>query len=192
VAKLQAEERRRRRGLDDGAEGPAGVGGEARGHVDGDDGRRARVHRRDERGGGTFDRAVEASAEERVDHDVRCRERQARGCGRTRPAGEGGRGVAAETGRVAVEEDAHRATGVGEEARSDKAVAAVVAGAGDDEDPPLGDEAGGDLGDRAAGGFHEVDAGDAAGDGAAVGLGHLGGGEELVHGRDYGTRRAEW
>ena len=48
------------------------------------------------------------------------------------------------------------------------------------------------LGDRAAGGLHQGHAGDAAGDRAAVGLGHLGGGQKLVHGRLWHTATAGW
>ena len=68
-----------------------------------------------------------------------------------------------------------------EPAGGDEAVAAVVAGAGDDEHRAVGDERGGGLGDRAAGGLHQRHAGGAGGDGERVGLGHLGGGQELVH-----------
>ena len=93
----------------------------------------------------------------------------------------GGGGVAFQARGVAVEEDGDLAAGGGEAAGGDEAVAAVVAGAGDDEDGAVGGEGGGGFGDGAAGGFHQRHAGDAAGDGEAVGPAHLGGGEELVH-----------
>ena len=82
---------------------------------------------------------------------------------------------------VADEADAHRIAALGQKAGGDEAVAAIVAGAGHDHHAAALQHGGDGIGDRAAGIFHQVDAGRAAGDGQPVGLGHLGGGEEFDH-----------
>ncbi len=178
---LLAEEGDGGGGADRGAERQAGVGMQPRGEVHGEDGGGAGVHRRDEIGGGAGDPAVEAGAEEGVDDEGGGRQRQAGGRGRTGPAVKGGGGVAAESGGVAEEGDADIAAGGHEAAGGDEAVAAVVAGTGEDEDGPGGGEGGGGVGHGATGGFHQGHPRGARGDGGAVGLAHLGGGEDLVH-----------
>ena len=117
-----------------------------------------------------------------------------------RPAPASAAGVAASTGpgqrrgrlrRIALEpvaiaqqQQPDRIAALGQDARADKAVAAVVARAGDDADhrraaraPPRHR-----VGDRAAGVLHQPDAGRARRDRQAVGLGHFRGGEQLDHG----------
>ena len=79
---------------------------------------------------------------------------------------------------------------LGEKPRRDKTVAAVVAGPGHDHDAAAGGLSAGDrLGDRPAGILHQLDAGDAAGDGQPVGLRHFGIGEQFDHA--VGNRIAE-
>ena len=56
---------------------------------------------------------------------------------------------------------------------------------------PVGHQRRGGLGDGAAGGLHQRHAGRAAGDGQPVGLGHLGGGQQLVHRPAPGQRRLD-
>ena len=150
--------------------------------VDGEDRGGAGVHRRDERGGGAGDLAVEAGAEEGVD-DERGRRAAAGRPGRWGRASGRRRWRRRRLRRAGSPRSATRdlAAGGHEAAGGDEAVAAVVAGAGEDEDRAVGGERGGGVGHGAAGGLHQRHAGGAGGDGEAVGLGHLGGGEELVH-----------
>ena len=83
--------------------------------------------------------------------------------------------------RFTEKRDRHVAAFREQTARRDEPVAAVVAGTRDDEDGAMRPEACRDLRHGPACGFHEGHAGDAAGDREGVGLGHLRGGQQLVH-----------
>ena len=95
------------------------------------------------------------------------------------PACGGGGGVAAWRGEGG---DGDRPSGAGEQAGGDVAVAAIVAGTAEDQHR-AGTEAGADgLGHGPAGAFHQhVDRG-AGCHRVGVGLGHLGGGQQVFHG----------
>ena len=190
VRGLLAEEGDGRGGMYHGPERRAGVGGEAARQVDGEDRGWPGVDGIHDRAGRTRDRPVEAGAEERVDDQRSLGQRRGRRMRGAGPAVEGDGGVALQTARVAEQRHRHGAPGRHQPARRDEAVAAVVAGAGDDEDRAVRHERRRGVGDRAAGGLHQRHAGRAGGDRAAVGLGHLGGGEELVHGFSVGRAPA--
>ena len=85
--------------------------------------------------------------------------------------------------RIAEQQQLDPIAALGQDARGDKAVAAVVARPGDDDDPArrTGWRSRHRVGDRAAGAFHQLDAGVPAGDRQPVGLGHFGGGQQLDH-----------
>jgi hypothetical protein len=86
-------------------------------------------------------------------------------------------GVAPEPRGVAEEGDRDLAAAGREAAGRDEAVAAVVAGACHHENRTLRHKSGGRARHGPAGRLHQRLARRAGGDGASVGLGHLGGGE---------------
>ena len=84
------------------------------------------------------------------------------------------------------EADAHRIAALGQMARRDETVTAIVARPRHNHHAPALQQGARRIGHGAAGILHQVDAGHAAGDGQPVGLRHFGVGEEFDHrGRDY-------
>ena len=146
---------------------------------------RTGIDRLDHRPCGAFHRPIEAGAEQRIDDGVGRVQRRGRGrLGGPRPTLRGLRGVTLEPVQRADQEHAHPVAALGQDARGDKTVAAVVARPGDHRDAAAGRMTRSDgLGHRPAGIFHQLDAGHAAGDRQPVGFRHLGGGEQLDHDR---------
>ena len=174
-------------GLDRHAHHRAGRAIDAAGQIDRDHRAAGGVHRLDHRPRRPGHFAVEASTEQRIDDKTAAGELLGRGrIDRTLPALGGNRRIAAQFAFVADEADAHLKVSVlGQMPRRHEAVAAIVAGPGDDDDARrrLGNPVG-KLGDRDPRALHQLDAWHAAGDGQPVGLRHLVGGQKLVHAAD--------
>ncbi len=105
-----------------------------------------------------------------------------RGQNRAAPRLRGERRVALEPGRLADEQHLHLVAALGEKPRRDKAVAAIVAGPGDHDDPAAGGlwRAAASATARPAFSIRSMP-GDAAGDRQPVGLRHFGGAENFDH-----------
>ena len=189
VAGLQPEEGDARGRLDRCAADVSASPVEARGNVDRDDGDAPAgdgVDGFDDRPRLAVDVAREPRAEDGVDDSVRPGKVDVRGGPRV--AGESGgcdRGVAVQRFAPSEKAEFDRKTPLRQEARRDKAVAAIVAGPAKDSDPaPRPDDPRRLVRDRAARGLHQRDSRDSPRDRHAVGLAHLGGGQEFreVHG----------
>jgi hypothetical protein len=129
-----------------------------------------------------LDRPVEPCAEQRIDNEISADE--ARGLCRLDRAGKTSRclcGVALELVALAKEQQPDRIAALGEDARADKTVAAVVARACHHAHR-AGRMPRHRVCDRASGLFHQPDAGGAALDRQAIGRRHLRRGQELDHG----------
>ena len=182
VAGLAAEEGHRMAGVDRRAHHRAGRAVHPARQIDGDHRGAARVHRLDHGARQTLDLAVEPGAEQCVDDDVAVGERdRGRLLERSAPALGRQRSIALEPPFLADEADADGIAALGQKARGDKAVAAVVAGPGHNHHATALQHGADRVGDRPAGIFHQLDAGSAAGDGQPVGFCHFGRGEEFDH-----------
>jgi hypothetical protein len=152
--------------------------------IDGKDGGRRRVDRHDQVARRAFDGPVETGAEQRIDDRIR-RRHAARSCGlgRTAPALRRECRVIPQAAGVAQEQEPHPVAALGQEPRRHEAIAAVVAGTGDNYDAASGRMALRDcIGYRQAGLLHQIDAGYAARNRHAVRFAHLRAGQQLYHG----------
>ena len=157
--------------------------------VDREDRRPARVHRLDHRAGRAFDRTREPRPENGVDDEAGVRKPGWR-CRFDRAAESPGR-----LGRIAAQailaqkaQEPHAEPTLAEQARGDKAVAAVVARAGHDRDrgpERLAQRSG--IGDRAPRILHEKNPGRAGGDREPIGFRHFLVAQELDHRRGAGA-----
>jgi len=185
MARLAAEERHRLRRLHRDAHHRAGRAVDAARQVDGDHRNAAPIHRLDHDPRQPLDRTIEPGAKQRVDDDVAILQRvRRRRRHRPAPALEGGARIALEPLGVADEHDPHIAAALGQQARRDETVAAIVARPGDDHDAVTARQGRRRIGDRAAGVFHQGQPRRAAGNRQPVGLGHLKRCQEFVHAND--------
>jgi hypothetical protein len=129
-------------------------------------------------------RSVETGTEQRVDNGVGRRQSLRHGRrASARPTLRRQRRVTLEPTALAEKEHACAIAALGQNARRYKAVTAIVAGSGDDRDLRSRRMARANaVGDRAAGIFHERDTGSTARNSQAVGLRHLGRGQQFDHG----------
>ena len=175
MAGLAAEERHRPRRRDDRTGRRACRAIETARHVDRQHRNARRVDGGNRVGGGASDRSREARAKQPVDDEVavpdrRCRDRLARAA----PARRHRCGIALERTPVTDQCEAHAVALLCQPPSRDEAIAAIVAGAGEDEDACADvDHAAGGVGDRCAGTFHEVKRRHAGRDCETVGFGHL-------------------
>ena len=127
-----------------------------------------------------LDRPAQARAEQRIDDQRRLadrlrRERQHR----IFPAARGGGRIALQRVALAHQDHGNLAALRGELGRRDEAVAAIVAGPGNDHDRPLLDQFGGGFGDRLPRAQHQREARRAGGNRQPVGPLHLRGGQDF-------------
>ena len=157
----------------------AGAAVDAARHIHRDNWQPLLLERRDDFSGDALDRAGEPGAEDRVDDDAVAVERRGGGrLDRSWPArGRHGR-VALQRLARPEQRQAHRPAALGQDARRDKAVAAIVAGAAQHRERPLRPAPRHRVGNGAAGILHQFDARGAAGDCQPVGLAHLGRGQQ--------------
>ena len=185
MARLLAKECDGLRSLDgkphDGAGGPV----DAARQIHGDDRGGLRIHAFDHRPWQTFDRAIEAGAEQRVDDDVRAR----KGCGLRRhnwtgPSLGSQRSVPLEPTHLADQQNLGRVAPLSEQPSGHKTVAAVVARSGNDIDPAAGSKARTDcISNGLAGPLHQPDTGHTSGGyRSPISIRHFGIGEEFNHG----------
>ena len=142
-----------------------------------------RVHAFDHGPGESFDRAVEAGTEQGVDDDVCAIESAGiRGDGRARPLFCRQRRVTLQPGDLTNHRDTNIVAVRGEQPGRDKAIAAIVARPGNDDDAATGAKVRADrIGDGSTGPLHKADPGHTRSDGLPVGLCHFGGGQKLNH-----------
>src|SRR3974390_1213238 len=142
------------------------------------------VHRLDHGPRQTPDLAVQASAKQRVDHDIRVRQRGWRGLlDGTVPALSGERRITFQLLAVADEIHPHRMTPPGKMTSRYEAVAAIIAGTGHNHYPTTAlQENDGGIGDSTASILHHSHAGRNPGDRKPVCLGQRRGREKFDHG----------
>jgi hypothetical protein len=184
MAGLLTKERDGLRSLDgkphDGAGGPV----DAARQIYGDDRSGLRIHAFDHRPWQTFDRAIEAGAEQRIDDDVRAR----KGCELRRhnwtgPSLGSQRSVPLEPTHLADQQNLGWVAPFSEQPSCNKTVAAVVARSGNDIDPAAGSKTRTDcIGNGLAGPLHQPDTGHTAGYRSPISIRHFGIGEEFNHG----------
>ena len=120
--------------LDRRAHHRAAVAVDAARQIDRDDRDAGRVDRLDHRARRSLDRPVEARAEQRIDDQARARQAPPASAASTGPC-QRARGlgrIALEPVAIAEQQQPNRIAALGQETRADKAVAAIVAGPGDD------------------------------------------------------------
>ena len=184
MADLAAEERHRFRSLDREPHHRPGRAVDAARQIDRKDAGRS-VHGLDHGARDAFDRAVETSPEQRIDDDLgRHQGGRCRGHAGTGPALRRQGCIPLEPLAIADQQQSYPVPALGQQAGGDEAIAPVVARPCHDGDARAGRMPRRDaVGDRLPGGFHQRDAGDPGRNRQAVGLGHLGGGEQLDHRR---------
>ena len=158
--------------------------------VDRDDRQPPLTGRLDDRARHPLDRPGETRAKNAVENERGAVEHRRLQClDSTRPARRGLRSVAAQCRDGAEQRQAHRPAALGQQARRDKPVPAIVPRAAEDRQrlrrPPPRNR----VGNLAAGVFHQLDAGYAIGDRQPIRLAHLGRGQQSVPAPALGGNR---
>ena len=152
----------------------AAIAMQAARHVDGDNGERLVVDPVDHLAGDTLDGTREPRAEQRIDHQRSPLEKtESERLDRASPGFRGPRSIALQGAAGAEQPDPDRPARFLQMTRRHEAIAAIVAGAAQDDDGPRPMAALHRLGDRPSRRFHEISPRHAAGDGGSIGLGHL-------------------
>ena len=143
--------------------------------IDRDDRRAGRVDRLDHRARRPLDRPVEPGAEQRIDDERRRRRGSPASAGSTGPLQRcaASRRIALELVAVAEQQQPDRIAALGQEPGATKPSPPLLPGPATTHDRTAGGLPRDRVGDRPAGVFHQADAGRAARDRQAVGLGHL-------------------
>ena len=143
-------------------------------HIDGDNGERLAVDPVDRLAGDALDGTREPRAEQCIDHQRSPLEKaEGERLDRALPGLRGPGGIALQGAAGAEQPDPDRPARFLQMTRRHEAVAAIVAGAAQDDDRPWPMTAQHGLGDSPARRFHESGARDAAGNGGSIGPGHL-------------------
>ena len=174
MARLTPEEGDGQRRLGCNAEHRAATAVNTARDIDGDDRQMGGVEPGDDLARHALDRPRQPGAEQRIDHEPRIHDdRRRQWFYRAGPACGSGGGIAFQRLAGPEQRDPHRPTALGQEARRDEPVAAIVARAAQHQRGLLRPAPGHGVGHRAPGILHQRDAGDPAGDRQPVGLAHL-------------------